>query len=195
MQKDINEDILLSQKEKLIDDKIEELIKSNPGLIKENKILEVEYNLDGSKKDLYSLASERDIKETQIKSDVNEIEYKFYQKLINKEEYEVKKKELEEKLRLQNEVYNDLIFKIINNVDLEELKSDIKKYNLNEIDLKRLASAITSVIDAKVEEFIQNNKEFMINKVKYWNYKYSELSKAISKSREVENFILSLIEN
>ena len=193
MQKEIENDIFESQKEELIDKQIEELIKKNPKLIEENKILEVEYNIDGTKKDIYSLASERDIRETQLKSNLNEIEYKYYQKIISKEEYEKKKKEIEEDAKNQEEVYNDLIFKIINKNDLETIKNSIEKYNLNEIDLKRLASAITSVTDAKVDEFILNNKKFMIDKVKYWNYKYSELSKAISKSREVENFILSLI--
>lgn len=193
MQREIEDDIYEIEKEKLIDKQIEELIKENPSLIKENKILEVEYNIDGSKKDIYSLASEKDIKETQIKSDLNVVEYKFYQKLINKEEFEKQKQELNKTLEDQNEVYDDLIFKIINNNDIENIKESIRKYKLNEIDLKRLAKAITSVTDKKVEEFSLNNKKFMIEKVKYWNYKYSELSKAISKSREVESFILSLI--
>lgn len=193
MQREINEDIVLNEKEEFIDEKIEELIKNNPKIISENKILEVEYNIDGTKKDIYSLASEKDIKQTQIKSDMNEIEYKFYQKLIEEKEYSEKKSELEEKLKKQNEVYNDLIFKIINRNDLEDIKISIKKYNLNEIDLKRLAEAITSVINEKVDEFVLNNKKFIIDNYKYWNYKYSKLSKAISKSREVESFILSLI--
>ena len=33
----------------------------------------------------------------------------------------------------------------------------------------------------------------MISNIEYWDYKYKELSMAISKTREVENFILSLI--
>lgn len=181
------------ESEKFLNNKIEELVKNNPILVKENEILEVEYNLDGTKKDIYSLASEKDIKDTQIKSDLNEIEYKYYQKIIDSDEFNKRKKELEEKLYDQTELYNDLIFNIINNNEIEEIKSSIKKYNLNEVDLRRLASAITSVTDKKIDDFVENNKKFMKEKIEFWNYKYSELSKAISKSREVESFILNLI--
>lgn len=193
MKDKIGEDILLNQKEDYIDKKIIELVKNNPYLIKENKILEIEFNVDGTKKDIYSLASERDIRETQIKSDINEIEYKFYQKLIDEKEYQRKKEEIETNLKNQKEVYNDLIFKIIKNNDLKDIEDSIKKYKLNDIDLKRLANAITSVTNEKIEEFINNNKHFMSEDFEYWNYKYSEISKSISKSREVESFILNLI--
>lgn len=193
MNKEINEDILINQRNEFVDEKIKELVKENPSIIKDNKILEIEFNPDGTKKDIYSLASEKDIRETQIKSDLNEIEFKFSQNIISKEEYDNKKMEIEQKLEEQNLVYNDLIFQIINNNDLEEIKKSIQIYNLNEIDLKRLAAAITAVSEAKIDEFTNNNKKFMIEKVSYWNYKYNQLSRAISKSREVESFILDLI--
>ena len=48
---------------------IEILIKENPKLLEEYPILDIEYNKDGTKKEFYYLASEKDIKETQIKSD------------------------------------------------------------------------------------------------------------------------------
>jgi hypothetical protein len=193
LEKNINDLILMNEREKELENKIEKIIKENPKLIIENKILEVEFNLDGTKKDIYSLASEKDIKETQIKSDLNEIDYKYYHKIISKDEYERKKEELEQKLLKQIEVYNDLIFKIINTNEINSIMDSIKKYNLNDIDLTRLAKAITSVTEEKVEEFINNNKKFMISNIEYWDYKYKELSMAISKTREVENFILSLI--
>ena len=62
-------------------DNIKELMDDYP-------IIEIEYNPDGSKKSFYSLASEKDIKETQIKSDENELEFNYSQKKISKEEYE-----------------------------------------------------------------------------------------------------------
>lgn len=193
MNKDINEDILNNQKNLFIDKKIEDLVRENPKLILENKILEIEFNPDGTKKDIYSLASEKDIRQTQIMSDINEIEFKLSQNTISKDDYEIKKEEISNRLEEQNLVYNDLIFEIINSNELNDIKDSIQRYNLNEIDLKRLASAITSVSEAKIDEFINNNKKFMSDKISYWNYKYDQLSKAISKSREVESFILSLI--
>lgn len=193
MNKEIETDILQNQRNEFIDSKLRDLVKENPNLIKDNNILEIEFNPDGSKKDIYSLASEKDIKATQIKSDLNEIEFKLSQNIITEEEYNSEKDKIENRLNEQNLVYNDLIFQIINNNDLEDIKKSISKYNLNEIDLKRLADAITSVTEEKVDEFVSNNKKFMIDKVSYWNYKYNQISKAISKSREVESFILDLI--
>ena len=193
MNKEIETDILQNQRNEFIDSKLRNLVKENPNLIKDNSILEIEFNPDGSKKDIYSLASEKDIKATQIKSDLNEIEFKLSQNIITEEEYDSEKDKIENRLNEQNLVYNDLIFQIINNNDLEDIKKSISKYNLNEIDLKRLADAITSVTEEKVDEFVSNNKKFMIDKVSYWNYKYNQISKAISKSREVESFILDLI--
>ena len=193
MNKEIETDILQNQRNEFIDSKLRDLVKENPNLIKDNSILEIEFNPDGSKKDIYSLASEKDIKATQIKSDLNEIEFKISQNIITEEEYNSEKDKIENRLNEQNLVYNDLIFQIINNNDLEDIKKSISKYNLNEIDLKRLADAITSVTEEKVDEFVSNNKKFMIDKVSYWNYKYNQISKAISKSREVESFILDLI--
>ena len=193
MNKEIETDILQNQRNEFIDSKLRNLVKENPNLIKDNSILEIEFNPDGSKKDIYSLASEKDIKATQIKSDLNEIEFKLSQNIITEEEYNIEKDKIENRLNEQNLVYNDLIFQIINNNDLEDIKKSISKYNLNEIDLKRLADAITSVTEEKVDEFVSNNKKFMIDKVSYWNYKYNQISKAISKSREVESFILDLI--
>lgn len=193
MNKEIETDILQNQRNEFIDSKLRDLVKENPNLIKDNSILEIEFNPDGSKKDIYSLASEKDIKATQIKSDLNEIEFKLSQNIITEEEYNSEKDKIENRLNEQNLVYNDLIFQIINNNDLEDIKKSIRKYNLNEIDLKRLADAITSVTEEKVDEFVSNNKKFMIDKVSYWNYKYNQISKAISKSREVESFILDLI--
>lgn len=194
MNKEIETDILQNQRNEFIDSKLRDLVKENPNLIKDNSILEIEFNPDGSKKDIYSLASEKDIKATQIKSDLNEIEFKLSQNIITEEEYNSEKDKIENRLNEQNLVYNDLIFQIINNNDLEDIKKSISKYyNLNEIDLKRLADAITSVTEEKVDEFVSNNKKFMIDKVSYWNYKYNQISKAISKSREVESFILDLI--
>ena len=193
MNKEIETDILQNQRNEFIDSKLRDLVKENPNLIKDNSILEIEFNTDGSKKDIYSLASEKDIKATQIKSDLNEIEFKLSQNIITEEEYNSEKDKIENRLNEQNLVYNDLIFQIINNNNLEDIKKSISKYNLNEIDLKRLADAITSVTEEKVDEFVSNNKKFMIDKVSYWNYKYNQISKAISKSREVESFILDLI--
>ena len=190
---DINEDILFNQKEQLINVKADELIRNNPKILLDNKILEIEYNVDGTKKDLYSLSSEKDIREMQIKSDLNEIEFKFNQNQISKEEYQKSVKEKNNELNELKLIYNDLIFGIINSNDLDKIKASITEHNLNEIDLKRLKDAITDVTNFKIDEFTENNKKFMIDKISYWNYKYNELSKAISKSREVENFILDLI--
>ena len=76
---------------------------------------------------------------------------------------------------------------------LDEIKESILKYKLNNIDLTRLAEEINSVSENKIEEFRRNNKEFMIDKLSYWNYKYNKISKGISKAREVESFIIDLV--
>ena len=92
-------------------------------------------------------------------------------------------------------LYDDLIFEIIDNTNIEEIQNSILSYNLNKIDLDRLARAIVSVSENKINDFRNNNKQFMMEKLSYWNYKYNKISKAISKAREVESFIMSLIEN
>ena len=69
-----------------------------------------------------------------------------------------------------NKLYDELIFNIININDMNDIKNSILKYNLNNIDLDRLARAISSVSENKIDEFRQNNKLFMLDKLSYWNY-------------------------
>lgn len=189
----ILEDIKLNKEIELQNEMITKLIKENPNILKEYPILEIEYNVDGTKKSLYSLASEKDIKETQIKSDENELDFKFNQNKISEEEYKKEKKLLEIKLENQNLVYDDLIFDIINTEDIENIKEEIKNSNLNSIDLKRLASSLTSIAENKISAFQKNNKDFNKENISYWNYKYDIIAKGYSKARELESFILNLI--
>lgn len=169
-------------------------ISNNPKLVNENSMFEIEFNIDGTKKDIYQLASERDIKKMQIESDKNELDFKISQNKISKNEYDESIDYINNKLLEQNIIYDDLIFDIIDKKPLEEIKNEIKKYNLNNIDLSRLASAIVAVSENKINEFRKNNRNFMIDKLSYWNYKYNKISKGISKAREVESFIISMIE-
>lgn len=194
MNKYIRQDLFEEKMNEKINQYVDNIILNNPSLIKVDSILEIEYNVDGTKKDIYSLASERDIKKMQIKSDKNELDYMFSQNILSKEQYERNINEIDDKLINQDLIYDDLIFDIINNNDIESIKESIQKYNLNNIDLSRLAEAISSVSENKIEEFRKNNKEFMLDKLSYWNYKYNKISKGISKAREVESFILSIIE-
>ena len=195
MNKEIREDIFKDKYNEFINNYVNDIIKNNLDLIKENEVLQIEYNFDGTKKDIYSLASERDIKKVQINSDKNELDFKFSQNKISTEEYNENIDKINEKIIKIDLLYDDLIFEIINNNTLEDIENSITKYNLNNIDLDRLARAISSVSSNKIEEFRNNNKLFMIDKLSYWNYKYNKISKGISKSREVENFIKNLIEN
>ena len=195
MNKDIKQDIYNEKYQEYINNFVNNFIKENPSIIKKDKLLEIEYNIDGSKKDIYSLASERDIKLMQIKSDKNEQDYKFSENKISKDEYDKAIEEINKKIINLNLLYDDLIFNIIDKEDFETIKNTILNYNLNDIDLDRLKNALRSVSENKIEEFRNNNKDFMIDKVSYWNYKYDKISKQVSKSREVELFINELIEN
>ena len=194
MNDDIKKDLFSEKYNEYINKYIDNLINNNIKLIKEYPTLEVQYNLDGGKKDIYSLASERDIKKMQIKSDKNEQDYKFSQNNITKEEYEKNIDNIDKKMQELDLLYDDLIFEIINQNEINDIKKSILEYNLNDVDLDRLARAISSVTENKIEAFRKNNKEFMKDKISYWNYKYDKLSKQVSKSREVESFILNLID-
>lgn len=195
----MNDDIKLDIFNELYNDYINKyvynLIKNDNSIIINYPILEIEYNIDGTKKDIYSLASERDIKKMQINSDKNELDYKFSQKIISQTEYNKALDEINLKMNKLDLLYDDLIFDIIDKTNIDEITSSILSYNLNNIDLDRLARAISSVSDNKIEEFRNNNKLFMSSKISYWNYKYDKISKGISKAREVESFIKSLIKN
>ena len=182
------------EKQNDIDNKdVDEIIKNNPELIDEYPILEIEYNRNGTKKEFYDLAKEREIKETQLKSDINELDFNYSQNKIEKEEYKKKKEQLETRLLDQNLVYDNLIFEIIKNQDLDDLKNKVKNAKLNDIDLNRLASSLSSIAENKINEFQRNNKDFKENNISYWNYKYDISAKNYAKTREVESFILSLI--
>lgn len=157
------------------------------------KIFNIIYNSDGSKKEFYNLSIEKDIKETQLKSDENELEFNYSQKKISEEEYKIKKKELDNKLLNQNKVYDILIFDLIKNQDINSLKEQIKNANLNSIDLKRLSSSLSSIAENKINDFINNNKEFKKENLKLWNYKYDVIAKSYAKTRELESYILNLI--
>ena len=187
MNSDIKNDLFEEKYNEYINEYIDNLIKNYPNIINEN-------NIDGTKKDIYSLASERDIKIVQIQSDKNELDYEFSQNKITKEEYENKINDVNIKIKKMNKLYDELIFNIININDMNDIKDSILKYNLNNIDLDRLARAISSVSENKIDEFRENNKSFMLDKLSYWNYKYNKISKGISKARELEEFILNLIE-
>lgn len=194
MNDDIKKDLFNEKYNEYINKYIDNLINNDISIIKENPLLEVQYNVNGEKKDIYSLASERDIKKMQIKSDKNELDFKFSQNNITKDEYEKSIDNIDNKMKELDLLYDDLIFEIINQNELDEIKKSILKYNLNDVDLDRLARAIFSVSENKIEEFRKNNKEFMKDKISYWNYKYNKISKQVSKSREVESFIINLIE-
>lgn len=173
---------------------ISEVLKNNPSLFKEYPIFEIEYNKDGTKKAFYDLASEKNIKETQIKSDENELDYKFSQNNITKDEYEKEKARLKIKLENQNEIYDNLIFELIKNEDMSSLKNEINEVKLDNIELKRLASSLSSIAENKINEFQENNKEFKTSNLSYWNYKYDIIAKNYAKTRELESYILNLIE-
>lgn len=192
MNNDIEKDLYKEKLNEFINENISEIIKNDPKILLDNEILQVEYDIDGNKKDIYSLASERDIKNIQLLSDKNELEFKLSSNKITKKEYDIELKSLEEKKIELNLLYDDLIFNIIDTTSIEDIKEKIISHHLNPIDLERLAKAISSVAENKINEFTLNNKSFMLEKVSYWNYKYNKISKAISKSREVESFILSL---
>lgn len=192
MNNDIEKDLYKEKLNEFINENISEIIKNDPKILLDNEILQVEYDIDGNKKDIYSLASERDIKNIQLLSDKNELEFKLSSNNITKKEYDIELKSLEEKKIELNLLYDDLIFNIIDTTSIEDIKEKIISHHLNPIDLERLAKAISSVAENKINEFTLNNKSFMLEKVSYWNYKYNKISKAISKSREVESFILSL---
>ena len=193
MNSDILKDILTNKEEEFKNKKVSEIIGENPSILDEYPLLSIEYNVDGSKKSFYSLASEKDIKETQIKSDENELDFIYSQNKITKEEYEKRKNELEEKLFNQNAVYDDLIFGIINETELSNLKEEIKSANLNDVALERLALSLSSIAEKKIDEFQKNNKSFRQDKISYWNYKYNIIARSYEKTRELESFIKSLI--
>lgn len=172
---------------------IEDILKNNPDLFKDYPILEVEYYDDGTKKEFYYLSKEKEIKETQVKSDMNEVEFNYNQNKISKKEYEDKMNFLNNKLINQNLIYDNLIFEILKKEDTEDLKDQVKKANLNDIDLKRLAASLSSIAENKINDFQKNNREFKENNITYWNYKYDIIAKSYAKTRELENFILSII--
>ncbi|MBO5530658.1 MAG: hypothetical protein J5970_04595 [Bacilli bacterium] len=157
-------------------------------------ILEIEYNKDGTKKPFYILASEKDIKNMQIKSDRDELENKYSMKTITKEQYEIEKEILKTKYEDQNTIYDYLIFNLIRNEDVEDLRKEITDAKLNEIELKRLASSLSSIAENKINDFIKNNKEFKQEDISLWNAKYDLIAKNYAKTRELESFILGLIE-
>ena len=152
------------------------------------------YNKDGSLKPFYMLSAERDIKETQVRSDENELDFKYSQGIISKEEYKKEKDKLEFKLSNQNDVYNNLIFLEIDSKNIDEIKDELKNASLNQIDLKRLMTSLTSIIEKKLEDFKDNNKNFNKEELEIWNYQYNRLANNYSKIREVESFIQNLNE-
>ena len=163
-------------------------------LLKNSETYDILYDIDGNIKPFYMLSSERDIKETQIRSDENELDFKYKQNYISKEEYNNLKNKLESKLLNQNEVYNDLIFIEIDRKDVEEIKEEIKKASLNKIDLERLSLSLTSIIEKKLDDFKKNNDDFKNEELSLWNLKYNRLANNYSKIREIESFIHSINE-
>lgn len=172
-----------------MDNKLEDL-----SLLDTSETYSILYNKDGSIKPFYILSSERDIKETQIRSDENELDYKYSQGLINKEEYEEEKDNLEFKLLNQNRIYSDLIFMEIDDKSIEDIKEELTNASLNKIELERLAISLSSIIEKKLDEFKNNNQNFKEEELELWNYKYNRLAHIYSKIREIESFVHNLNE-
>ena len=164
------------------------------GILDNSITANILYNKDGSIKPFYILSAERDIKETQIRSDENELDFKYSQGTITKDDYEREKDNLEFKLSNQNEVYNDLIFLEIDSKKIEEIEKEIEDASLNKIDLKRLSLSLTSIIEKKLEDFKNNNKRFNDEELKEWNYTYNRIANNYSKIRELESFIQNISE-
>lgn len=163
-------------------------------LLKNSRTANILYDKDGALKPFYVLSAERDIKETQIRSDENELDFKYSQGTISKEDYDREKGNLEFILYNQNEVYNDLIFLEIDEKSIEEIKDEIKRASLNKIDLERLSSSLTSIVEKKLDEFKDNNKKFNEEELELWNYKYNRIANNYSKIMELESFIQNLSE-
>ena len=70
-------DLFFERLNDYVNEEIEKLILENNAILKDNLFLEIEYNIDGTKKDIYTLSSEKDIFKMQIESNKNEYEYKF----------------------------------------------------------------------------------------------------------------------
>ena len=172
---------------------INDVIRENKDLLDKYPILEIEYNSDGSKKKFYTLSSEKNIKETQLKSDENELEFNYSQNKISKEDYELQKLRLKTRLEDQNYVYDTLIFDLIKDEDMEDLREEIINAKLDDIELKRLAISLSSIAENKINDFQENNKEFKKTSISDWNYRYDIIAKNYAKTRELEGFILSLI--
>ena len=101
--------------------------------------------------------------------------------------------QLKNKLLNQNLIYDNLIFEILKKEETEDLKEQVRKANLNDVDLKRLAASLSSIAENKINDFQKNNREFKENNITYWNYKYDIIAKSYAKTRELETFILSII--
>lgn len=172
-----------------MEDKLEDL-----SLLDNSDFYNILYNSDGTRKPFYILSSERDIKETQIRSDENELDFKYSQGTLSKEDYDREKENLEFQLSNQNEVYNNLIFFEIDNKDVEEIKNDLKDASLNKIDLERLGASLTAIIESKLNDFKSNNDDFKNKDFNLWNYNYTRLANNYSKVREIESFIQNLNE-
>ena len=109
MNNDIEKDLYTEKLNEFINENISKIIKNDPKILLDNEILQIEYDIDGNKKDIYSLASERDIKNIQLLSDKNELEFKLSSNKITKKEYDIELKSLEEKKIELNLLYDDLI--------------------------------------------------------------------------------------
>ena len=78
--------------------------------------------------------------------------------------------------------------------DIEEIKKELKEASLNKIDLERLSTSLTSIIENKLDDFKKNNDSFKEEELKLWNFKYNRLANNYSKVREIESFIQTLSE-
>lgn len=87
-----------------------------------------------------------------------------------------------------------MIFDLIRDENIEDLKNEIKVADLDNIELKRLATSLSSIAENKINEFQENNKEFKEKNITEWNTRYDIIAKNYAKTRELESFILTLIE-
>ncbi len=141
-----------------LEDYIDTILIKHPDIIRDNSILEIEYNLDGTKKTLPELINIRINKVNTLSNQIISLKT-LYRETSDKK----RKKEIETKLdNLTNNIigirrcHNKIIYKSLKNINVSMLERMITKYNKKEIDI------LEEVIEQEKNDFIkklENNRK------------------------------------
>jgi hypothetical protein len=162
-----------------------ELIKNDPEILKENKILNHIHHKDGSRKTVSELISDKKTAENEVFKKLIEIETLIEQG--SRKKYEKRYRETKYNYNKIYLYYSELIYYAFKTMEYDEFK---ELFNIDEA-IQQLESSLKLVLKSRQTRLLENNRMYMhsLLKVSTWKRQLENLKRHVEKSkRAIDKF-------